>query len=603
MSQYDLLVRVLDGLRLEARDSKWATLYAVESSSDNAIWAARSRAFVHLYLKVMYGVRDFSARESYVTDGSGDGGIDGYFIDKDRREVILIQSKFRHTIRNFEEKPIEIAELLSMKIKSILNGEDQDENGVKYNGKIQGLQRRLDEIIDLGRYNYRVVILANVKDFSELELKKIVDGFDVEIFDFSKTYNTLLYPVLKGTYFQAEGVNVSLDLSNKSSGSKIGYYVETDNFDCEITVVFVPTVEIARFMAEFKNSILEFNPRGYLDFEGKPVNDAIKNSITDFEFNYFSLLNNGITIICDESSVNENSGRKNRARLFMSNPQIINGGQTAFTLSRLFEELPSEKHNFFDGKEVLVKVIAIQEKESNAGGVDYKSEKISLIDKISFATNSQTVVTNADRSSNDDDWSAIQSKLFENYGVVLERKRGEFSQAVHDGYLRPNEIVSRNEFLRIALASNGRLSLALRRKQDIKKHPTFDVASDLSLARFVAGLEVFRYFRRRVGSPATHRGYVAILPFVTASLSILGDSDYSPARSDSIAAARFVEQTWSAFMQYAAVRPAQFIQSSYSRTKGFTYSLSLGRSRYGSFATVYQEFLEGVLKLYDWEAA
>jgi len=145
-----MLVRVLDGIRSESAGTRYAARYAVGSMDADDIWQARSRSYVHLYLKVMFGLTDFQERETYVTDGTQDGGIDGYFIDTNTRTIFLLQSKFRNTEENFENKPIELEELLSMQIKRVLSGEESDERGVKYNGKILGLQRRVSEILDIG---------------------------------------------------------------------------------------------------------------------------------------------------------------------------------------------------------------------------------------------------------------------------------------------------------------------------------------------------------------------------------------------------------------------------------------------------------------------
>ena len=54
-----------------------------------------------------------------------------------------------------------------MQIKRILGGEELDEDGVRYNGKIAGLQRKVSEIFDLGRYSFQVVIIANLGRVSD----------------------------------------------------------------------------------------------------------------------------------------------------------------------------------------------------------------------------------------------------------------------------------------------------------------------------------------------------------------------------------------------------------------------------------------------------
>jgi hypothetical protein len=117
---------------------------------------------------------------------------------------------------------------------------------------------------------------------------------------------------LTSSFFKAGEISISIDLSNKNTGSKIGYFVETEHFDCDITVVFVPTYEIAKIMSKYKNSILMYNPRAYLDIAGQNVNEAIINTIVDTNSNEFALFNNGITLISDETNINEKFGRKIR---------------------------------------------------------------------------------------------------------------------------------------------------------------------------------------------------------------------------------------------------------------------------------------------------
>jgi hypothetical protein len=89
--------------------------------------------------------RSFAEREHLVTDGTRDGGIDGYYIDADSRVVYVIQSKFRRTESNYEGKPIELSELLAMDVRRVSTGEDLDDQGFPYNGKIKGMQRALNE--------------------------------------------------------------------------------------------------------------------------------------------------------------------------------------------------------------------------------------------------------------------------------------------------------------------------------------------------------------------------------------------------------------------------------------------------------------------------
>ncbi len=453
MSNYDTLIKILDQIRNEA-PSQYKRYYPVESDIEK-VNQARSKAFIHLFIKVSFGLLDFVEREKWITDDTDDGGVDGYYIDKDNKLIYLIQSKFRINEMNFKNKEIEIQDILKMDADRIVKGEACYENGNKYNGKIQMLLKQIENIPDIALYKYQVIILANLTNINPPQLKKLVGGLPAEIFNFERCYKDLVFPVITGTYFSATDVFVYLNLTNKSSGSRISYVVDTECRESEITVVFVPTIEIAKLTHKYKNSVLKYNPRSYLDLSKNPVNVQIAKSIREKSTNEFALFNNGITILSDKTFLAEQIGQKNRAQLKLTNPQIINGGQTAYTLSKIYnDELNSiDPEKYFKDKEVLVKVITFLDDKDN--DVDVESTKLSLIEAISKATNLQTNVTEADRRSNDEIQIKIQERIFSQFDKFYERKRGEYWNGLEDGYIDPAKVINRETFLRICLTSNG----------------------------------------------------------------------------------------------------------------------------------------------------
>src|SRR3989338_10820371 len=183
-------------------------------------------------------------------------------------------------------------------------------------------------------------------------------------------------------------------------------------------------------------------------------------------------------MISDDTGINERIGQRNKAQLAVLNPQIINGGQTAYTLSRIYEEHSlKEAEKIFAHKEVLLKVITlIDDKQSP----DFLSKKLKLVEAISNATNQQTPVINADRISNDSEYEAIQTPIFPRYGILFERKRGEFGDGLNKGYLKKTLIVERNMFFRIYLASNGEINRSVEKKLFLRFDNPLEVLVDLS---------------------------------------------------------------------------------------------------------------------------
>jgi len=450
MSNYTTLLTVLDKIRDEAPDAY--KRYRPEKTKVEELNNARARAFVHLFLKVKFGLLDFVERDKYVTDDPQDGGIDGYYLSDETKTVYFIQSKFRATENNFKEKEILFRELLQMDVDRVVAGQPTDENKIPYNGKIQKLIGEIQRIPDVGRWKYQVVILANVaSQVTSTQLRKLTGGFSPIVYDHTKVYAQLVLPVIQGTYYTPSELIITLNLSNTNSqNAKVNYNVKTAIKECDITLVFVPTSEIARAMYKYRNSILKFNPRSYLELARNEVNTAIASSVLDLNSNEFALYNNGITVLSFETVLNERIGQKDKGQLIITAPQIINGGQTAYTLSRLYEDYvvtgdeKKKKTDIFDSKEVLLKVITFHPQD-----ISSQDEYIELIESISKATNQQSEVTEADRRSNDQIQIDLQKHLFEKHSWFYERKRGEYADGVRAGYVNKGQIVNREDFLRM----------------------------------------------------------------------------------------------------------------------------------------------------------
>lgn len=447
MNKYVCLVNILDRLRFDAPPE--FKRYRPKNDDENAINQARSRTLIHLYLKVNFGILDFKSRERLITDKSFDAGIDAYYIDLENKRVVFVQSKFRTTEENFENKNISFEELLKMDISRVVDGETRDEDGNEYNGKIKQLQREVSDLPDVGKYKYEVVILANVPPLKVSQLVKLTGGFPTEVFDNERVYKDLVFPVITGTFYNSAELSISLNLSNKSTAAaRISYSVETENEECDITVVFVPTVEIARILYTYQNSILKYNPRCYLEMKANSVNKEIFNTIKTKRTNEFALFNNGLTMLSDGTSFNERIGQKDKAQIIISKPQLINGGQTSYTLSKIYSECidGKEKLSVFEGKEVLLKIVTFGDSTSRN-----EPNKRRLIEDISKATNRQSAVSDADRRSNDKVQIDLQEVLFDEFGCYYERKKGEFANGIGEKYITRKQIVDRDTLLRVAV--------------------------------------------------------------------------------------------------------------------------------------------------------
>lgn len=448
-TKYEILISILDKLNKEAPLSN-STYHKKDVEGKNH---ARSLSLIHLFLKSKFGLMNFSERIKYVTDGGGDGGVDAYYIDSQNKSIYIIQSKFRSNINNFEEKLIKYEELSSVEIERIRKGELLDESGGKYNGKILGFQRLLGEIEDIGRYDYKVILLANLGAYKNETIKRLLGGFSFDVYNFSRIYNEIVFPVCSGMYFDPR--NITFEIETTEKGTEFSHSIETSYGEFSVRLIFVPALELARNVSKYRNSLLKFNPRNYLSLSNNGVNESIRESIVDEEQNIFALLNNGITFVATSDSFTDRTGRKGKGRLTIVKPQIINGGQTAYTLGKLLEEGREED---LQGKSVLVKIITSADESK-----DIDTE---LIEQISLANNRQSKIVEADQRSNSPFLIELQQYLFENHNLFFERKRGEFFEGLEDKYLPKDSIVNRVDFIKSVIAFQGEVAKT-RTSQDV----------------------------------------------------------------------------------------------------------------------------------------
>lgn len=441
---YSTLVRTLDSLRKEA--PKTFKSYHPKPDDLDKLNQARAAAFIHLFLKVRFGLGEFSKRHDCMCDGTQDGGVDAYFIDAENRRVTLIQSKFRTSEKNFEEKSIDASELLRMEVGRISKGEKVDSNGNAFSARIVAFQRKIAEIRDIALYSWHVVILANLKHINDEQIRRLLDNMEYEVFDYPRTYRELVFPLATGTSFEPHQITIKINLGKKQQ-PQLNQDVETNLGVCNVRMLYVPTIEIARCTAKYRNALLRYNPRNYLSLAKNEVNQSIKDTIKNTTRNEFSLRNNGITILAEYSSVTDRTGISGEGQLIIKDPQILNGGQTATTLAMMIEDTEVGLAAF-ESKEVLLKII-----ERPKGGDE--AQLAAFIESISDATNMQSRIVEADRRSNDPRLVKLQSYFFDHYGLFLERKRGEFRYGLDDKILTKGEIIDRVSMARALTAFAG----------------------------------------------------------------------------------------------------------------------------------------------------
>ena len=443
LAKHQLLKNTLDNISESAPIE--LSIYHPDIEDADAQIHKYSRAQIHLFLRVRFCLLDFNTVENQITDGPEDGGLDAYHIDKEKKVIYLIQSKYKTTPDGYLNSDVDWREFFKMELDRIVGGEPMSSSGNRYNGKVQSFQQKVRDIADIGRWNYALIYLGNVPSTLNEENLLSISGRvcqNAEILYGNDFYNKVLIPYLKRDFYNKEDFSFEIYISQDRDVNRIRYSVGlADGESAEVQLCFVPTIEIARMMSQYRNSILHYNPRCYVGIKSAGVNANIKDSVSNTTHNEFSLLNNGITIICNHVSYNDNTGQQRRASITVSNPQIVNGGQTAFTLAYLYEN--NSDSSIFENKEVLTKFIIIE------------GNRDDMIEKISDATNNQNPIKPRDKASNDPEMVKLQFELFNQFGILFERKSGEFYDSIKEGIIDKKKVLDSVILMRLLLVHGG----------------------------------------------------------------------------------------------------------------------------------------------------
>jgi hypothetical protein len=147
----------------------------------------------------------------------------------------------------------------------------------------------------------------------------------------------------------------------------------------------VAVTQIARLMHEYGDLLLERNIRRFLGQTNRVNQDMIATLQDPAARSNFYFYNNGITMVCQQFRHNELQARNFAVQV--KNLQIINGGQTCKTIQHALEARPDDDYS---EAHVLVRLYALDDNDQ------------SIVDRITYATNSQTPIELQDLRANDE---------------------------------------------------------------------------------------------------------------------------------------------------------------------------------------------------------
>ncbi|PSN20635.1 abortive phage resistance protein [filamentous cyanobacterium CCP5] len=382
------LVSVVNGIRQKASEE-----LRIRDES-----RLKSLAFVYLCVKTILDLDGDDAFDC-LTEGGGDFGVDAMHISEEydgEFTVSLFQAKYKNNLEGNSNFPEEGIESLINAIQYLFNPAARLEH---INAR---LLVKVEEARSLIRDGYipqvRALACNNGLKWNASAQEAIErTGFGDQV-----TWEHVNHERLVKILQASRPVKDTLQLSGKA-------IVEDMEFS-RVLVGRISVTEITALIERHGERLLERNIRRYLGLQGNRVNEGIRHTLTSDEKNNFYFYNNGVTLTCDSFSYNALQDGDYQVRV--ENLQIINGGQTCMTIFKTLRE-PDLLHQ---NSQAFVLLRLYQLPRDNEG----------LVQRITYATNSQNPVDLKDLRANDERQQRLEMDI-QQLGFNYRRKRSDTS--------------------------------------------------------------------------------------------------------------------------------------------------------------------------------
>jgi hypothetical protein len=361
----------------------------------------KSLAFVYFCVKTILDL-DNDVAFDCLTEGGGDFGVDAIHISEEYDGefiVSLFQGKYKNNLEGNANFPEEGITALINAIRFLFDP----------TAKLDYINPRLLTKVEEARSLIRDGYIPQIRALAcnnGLEWNAAAqEAIDRAGFGEQATWEHVNPDRLVKILQASKPVNDHLQLSGQA-------VVEDMNFS-RVLVGRVSVTEIAALIERHGERLLERNIRRYLGLQGNRVNEGIRNTLMNEEKSNFYFYNNGITLICDKFSYNALQNGDYKVRV--ENLQIINGGQTCMTIFRTLQE-PNLLNLFQQNSQAYVLLRLYQ----------LPSDNEDLVQKITYATNSQNPVDLKDLRANDERQQRLEIDL-QQLGFIYRRKRSDSS--------------------------------------------------------------------------------------------------------------------------------------------------------------------------------
>jgi len=349
--------------------------------------------------------------KDHIVDMANDLGNDAIFTNQNNNEILVFQFKYsKNQLLNTDE---------IKKNKKFIDWILQlNEEELKANPK---LRKVIDEEINpilteenLLQNNYYITFYYIDNDFIgniKTDIRALYTNYTDKDINFDIRYYN--FQELEDLYDDIEipKNEVELKIAENEYFKKKTTYFDGKETEIETLVTSILANSLKPIIEDKKELILALNVRYY---KGEnEINTKIKKEYSKGEKSNFWILNNGINGVCEDFELLDDNSLK------IKNFQIVNGGQTAKTLTRIVNDLP-------DNVQILMKLTKIKDKT--------QISRISM--DIAVASNSQNAISARDLHSGD----RIQTKIFKHLdevGIFYDKKDGEWATVNKRKYKNP----------------------------------------------------------------------------------------------------------------------------------------------------------------------
>ena len=352
--------------------------------------------------------------DDIIVDGQFDGGVDILLSDPNTEtsDLVIGQSKYYQSIST--DDIFNALTKMASFYKDMKSGHYE-----QVNAKVQARFLSLDsEVGEESKIQFVFYTSAPQNNIRRDRLKKKF----AELFEDASNFEVYIYfgPDVVSEIKESESRRPTVESGKIRIDEADNYLFYGDH----AAFVNASAFSIKSLYAQHNTNLLSRNLRYHVS--GRTIDKGIEETINNSPETFW-IKNNGITIVCDEFSID---GREVKLKNF----SIVNGGQTTFMIHK--NRNVSESRDFY----VPCKII------ENCGETEDEKNLFSL--EIAKATNSQKAIKPIDLKANSPEQVRFSQAMRE-VGIFYQTKRGE---AVPNAF--------KNAYLNTDLAEIGKLCLS-----------------------------------------------------------------------------------------------------------------------------------------------